>query len=209
MLYRRLAASLFFTAVLLCAVTAFAQSGRRQTKPAPAAPIPTPTPEPTPIPKKDNQEPELIFLVGAHRMDSFSIPFTYYDAIVRGCADRLRSRSSADVDVAQQELSRGDAIKKAKSETKTYVVMMGLSYDLMARSADELIVEFVVFAPQTAKVVTTGRTYLNSNRAGPLVVGAPQRLPGALYREEMLRLAAEDAADRILKKMNLGGVIPR
>lgn len=198
MLYRRLTGTLFFIAVLLCAGTAFAQSGRRQTKPAPAAPVPTPTPEPTPIPKKENKEPELIFLVGADRMGSFSIPFTYYDAIVRGCADRLRAGSSADVDVAERDLNRGDAIKKAKSDTKTYVVLMGLSYDSMARSADDLVIDFVVFAPETAKVVTTGRSYLNSNRSGPLVVGSPQR---GLYREEMFRLAGEDAANRILKKV--------
>ena len=90
---------------------------------------------------------------------------------MRGCADRLRAKSSADVDVAQQDLSRGEAIKKAKSDTKTYVVLIGLSYDSMARSQDDVTVDFVVFAPETAKVVTTGRSYLNPNRAGPLIVG--------------------------------------
>lgn len=138
------------------------------------------------------------------------MPGVYYDAAVRGCADRLRKRSSADIDVAQQDMSRGDAIKKAKSDTKTYVVLIGLSYDSMARSQDDVTVDFVVFAPETAKVVTSGRSYLNSSRAGPLVVGPPSRGGGPLYREQLFRIAGEDAADRILKAMKLGTIpIPR
>ena len=206
MRHQRLTATLSFTILLICAISVHAQSGRRQTKPAPAAPVPSPTPEPTPIPKKDNQEPEFIFLVGSDRQGAFSIPFVFYDAVVRGCADRLRARSSADVDVAERDLSRGDAIKKAKSDTKTYVVVMSLSYDSMARLSDDITVDFVVFAPETAKVVTTGRSYLNANRAGPLIVGPTSRGPAGLYREEMLRLAGEDAANRILKSMKLGSV---
>lgn len=210
MRYPRFTAALSFTLVLLFAVSGHAQSGRRKTTPPPAAPIPTPTPEPTPVPKKDNKEPEIIFLVGSDRQGAFTIPFTYYEAAVRGCADRLRARSSADVDTSERDLSRGDAIKKAKSDTKTWVVLISLSYDSMARSADDITVDFVVFAPETAKVVTTGRSYLNSQRAGPVVVGPPSRSGGALYREQLFRYAGEDAADRILKAMKMGTIaIPR
>ena len=207
MRYQRLTATLSFMVVLLCAVSAYAQSGRRQTKPAPAAPVPTPTPEPTPVPKKEDKDPEMVFLVGADRQSSYSIPFTFFDAIVRGCADRLKARSSAEVDIAPRELGRGDAIKKAKSDTKTWVVLMSLSYDTVARSYDDVIVNYVVFAPETAKVVTTGRSYPNQGRAGPLIVGPTSRGPGGLYREQMLRIAGEEAADRILKSMKLGTVV--
>lgn len=206
----RLATALSFTLVLLCAISASAQSGRRKTAPPPAAPVPTPTPEPTPVPKKDNKDADIIFLVGADRAGSFTIPSPYYDAAVRGCADRLQSRSSADVDVADRDLGRGDAIKKAKSDTKTWVIVISLAYDSMAQSADDIVVEFVVFAPETAKVVTTGRSYLNSQRAGPLVVGPPARGGGTIFREQLFRYAGEDAADRILKAMKLGTIpIPR
>lgn len=210
MRYVRLANTLSFTLVLLCAISATAQSGRRKTAPPPAAPIPTPTPEPTPIPKKDNQEPEIIFLVGSDRQGAFDVPIGYYDAAVRGCADRLRERSSAAVDVAERDLSRGEAIRKAKSDTMTYVVLIGLSYDSMARSQDDITVDFVVFAPGTAKVATTGRSYLNPNRAGPLIVGPTPRGGGPLYREQLFRLAGEDAADRILKALKMGTIpVPR
>jgi hypothetical protein len=205
--YRRLASLLL---IVLCAIAVQAQSGRRQTKHPPAAPVQTPSPEPSPSPKKDEKEPELMFLVAADRSSTFeSIPFTFYEAAVRGCADRLRAGSSAAVDASQRDISRSEAIKKAKAETITYVVLLSLSFDRIGRmrqTYDDLILDFVVFAPGTAKVVTTGRSYMNSNRAGPVVVG--RRTPGGIFREEAVRLAGEDAGNRILKALHLNIQIP-
>jgi hypothetical protein len=188
-----------------------AQSGRKHVKPPPAAPVPTPTPEPTPISKKPDKESELLFYVGADRLDSFStLPFSYHDAVIRGCVDRLRAGSSAGVEVTDKSFSRGDAIKKAKSETTSYVVQLTLKFDTLARSYDELVLDFVVFAPRTAKVVTTGRSYTTGNRAGPVVVGPTGRSStSALYREKLLQLAGEDAGNRILKALHLNVDIPR
>ena len=193
----------------LCVLTVQAQSGRRHTKPEPAAPVPTPTPEPTPTPKKAEEKSELVFFIGADRNDSYStFPFTYYDAVVRGCADRLRAGSSADIDVSNQSVNRGDAIKKAKADTKTYVVLLTLKVDTMARSYDDMILEFVVFTPGTAKVAITGRSYMNANRAGP-IIAQPRGSTSALYREQMLRVAGEDAGNRILKSLHLDVGIPK
>ena len=201
--------SLLTVVVILafCSIPVQAQSGRRQNKPAPAAPVPTPTPEPTPTPKKADKDSQLLFFLGADRNDSYAnFPFSYYDAALSGCASRLRAGSSAGVDVSQQSVSRGDAIKKAKAETIAYVIQMKLSFDSMARSYDEIMLEYVVFAPTTAKVVTTGRSYLNGNRSGPLIVGPSTRTTGMLYREQLLKLAGEEAGNRILKSLHLDGV---
>jgi len=206
MKYQRLAIALLIS---LCALTAQAQSGRRQTKPAPAAPVPTPTPEPTPAPKKAAPESELLFVLGADRHGSFAnFPYSYFDAVLLGCGERLRSSSSASVDVSQQSISRGEAIKKAKSEAGAYVVWITLTIDSMARSYDDLEVEYVVFAPTTAKVLTNGRTYLNGNRKGPIVVG-PRGSTNGLYREQLLRQAGEDAGARILKALHLNVEVQR
>lgn len=202
---------LLTTAVVLalCVLTVQAQSGRRHVKPEPAAPVPTPTPEPTPTPKKEEKKSDLIFFIGVDRNDTFaSFPFTYYDAVVRGCADRLRSGSSASIDVSDRSLSRGEAIKKAKGDPTTYVVLLTLKYDSMARSYDEMILEFVVFAPSTAKIVVNGRSYMNSNRAGPISVPRGGST-NTLYREQLLRLAGEDAGNRILKSLHLDVEIPK
>jgi len=203
MSYRPFAAVLI---LVLCALSAQAQSGRRQVKPPPAAPVPTPTPEPTPIPKKAEKESELLFSVGIDRQDSYSnLPFSYYDAALRGCADRLHAATSGSVDVSDRSVSRGEAIKRAKSETaSSYVVWLNLTIDNMARSYDDLVLEFVVFEPGTAKVLTYGRSYMNGQRAGPVVVGPPRgSTTGGLYREQRIQLAGEDAGNRIIKALHL------
>ncbi|HJP95145.1 MAG TPA: hypothetical protein VJ875_24505 [Pyrinomonadaceae bacterium] len=208
MKYRFLIPSLL---IALCALSVQAQSGRRQTKPAPAAPVPTPTPEATPIPKKPEKQLELSFFVGVNRNEaSYSLPFTYYDAVMRGCAERLRSGSSVSVDTTDRDFGRGDAIKKAKSETRTYVVLLTLTFDSMARSYDDLILDFVLFEPVTSKVITTGRSYQQATRKGPIVVGPPSGgAVGGLYREQLLKQAGEDAADRILKRLHLNVEVPK
>ena len=138
-----------------------------------------------------------------------SIPLAYHSTAHRACADRLRSNSSAQVDVAERDMGRGEAIEKAKASPTTYVVLLTLTMDQMASSYDDLQLEFVVFAPGTAKVVITGRSYVGASRAGPVVVGPTSRVPAGVFREQWVRLAAEDAADRILKKMKLGAPLPK
>lgn len=205
--YRIESLVLLLLLVAICTTVGQAQSGRRQPKPLPAAPVPTPTPEPTPEPKQPQKESEIGFIIGSDRFGNTyeNYPISYYDAAMRGCADQLRSGSSAAVSVSQSNMTRGEAIKKAKGETKTYVVWMRLVLDQMtARSLDDLEIEFVVFSPQTAKVVINGRSYLNVNRKGPIIVGPRTTGPtGALYREELIHRAGEDAGDRILKALHL------
>src|SRR5215203_2659165 len=124
MKYCRLISS-FLMLIAVCAIVVQAQSGRRQTKTTPAAPVPTPTPEPTPTPKKEEKEPELLLFVGMERDSSFAnFPLYFYDAVMRGCVEQLRAGSSAGVDVTDRDFGRGDAIKKAKGESSTYVVLL-------------------------------------------------------------------------------------
>ena len=198
MKHNRLIVGLF---LLIIATSVQAQSGRRQVKAPSVAPVPTPTPEPAPTPKTE-KEPDRVILVGTDRHSGpMTIPFSYYDAAQQGCAERLRGRSDAGVDVAQRDMHRGEAIEKAKKEQKTYVLLLSLKYDAMSSSNDDLLLEYTLFEPVTAKVISTGRSYLNAKRAGPLVVPTGR---SPLYREQLLREAGEEVADRILKKLNLG-----
>ena len=73
---------------------------------------------------------------------------------------------------------------------------------------DDLMLEYVAFAPGTAKVVTTGRSYMNGRRTGPVVVGPGGTSTSALYREKLLEMAGEDAGDRILKALHRDVNIP-
>jgi len=196
--------------IALCVWSGYAQSGRKHVKTAPAAPVPTPAPEATPAPKKTDKQSDPIFSVGADRNDTFlSVPFSYHDAALRGCVDRLRAGTAGAVDVADKSINRSDAIKRAKSEKVTYVVLLTLKLDSMARSSNELILEFIVFAPVTAKIVTSGHSYPNAQRAGPLIVGPSRNPSSSIYYERILQQAGEDAANRILKALNLDVEIPR
>ena len=185
-----------------------AQSGRRQQRTEPAAPVPTPTPEATPTPKTEKKEPDLILFVAADRSGSFTpYPYSFYDAAVIGCSDGLRKNASASVDFSTKELTRSDAIRKAKSDSKTYVIYLQLRSDSMAGTANQtadILLEFTVFAPSTAKVVTSGTSYQNARRAGPVILGPPGGgSTSILYREQLLKRAGEDAAERILKSLHL------
>lgn len=205
----KIASFILFFSVLtgLIVVSAQAQSGRRQNKPAPAAPVPTPTPEPTPTPKQETKT-DLGFHVGIDTSNMFEYyPLSYYSVVVKACADRLSKTSSANVTTSSQ-LSRGDAIKKAKAEKTTYVVLLRLATYAMVgqqRREDEIELEFTVFTPVTAKIATSGKSYQNASRAGPIVVQPPGGTSSILYRELLLKRAAEDAADRILKSLHLKG----
>jgi hypothetical protein len=198
--------SLLFVAIGLFSTTAHMQSGRRQNKPAPAAPIPTPTPDPTPKPKEERKS-ELGFFVGIDRGDAFTyFPLSFYSAVLSGCSERLSRGSSAKVSTSDR-LTRSDAIKKAKTEKTTYVVYLRLtSFQMISGTQQTSIpdaeIEYTVFAPLTAKVVTQGRGYQGVNRRGPVVVQPPGR-SSILYQEQMLRRAAEDIGDRILKALHL------
>ena len=193
--------TLFLVIFVLCALSVQAQSGRRKTPPPPAAPIPTPTPEPTPTPKKEEPKSELVFYVGTDRnVDSASIPLAFYTIAQRGCADRLETKSGAEVDAPHGDLGRGQAIQKAKSSTNTYVVLLVLDFASMPTASNELQLDFTVFSPATAKVLLTGRSYINANRAGPVVVG--KQIPAGMFREAWIREAGEEVADKILKKIN-------
>ena len=186
---------------VLCALPGQAQSGRRKVPPPPAAPIPTPTPEPTPAPKKEDDKPKRVFYVGIDRnVNSASIPLAFYTIAQRSCADRLRTKSDAEVDAPHGDLGRGEAIQKAKSSTNTYVVQLVLDFASMAVTPNELQLDFTVFASETAKVVVTGRAYINPNRAGPVTVG--KGIPVNVFREQWIRDAGEEVADKILKKIN-------
>lgn len=193
---------------------ASAQSGRRQTKPPPATPAPTPTPEATPKPAPEKDKDEIDFFVATgHRGATVSrAPLSFHDAATNGCAEQLRKRTSLDVAVSLQEVSRGEAIAKAKAGQKTYVVLVTLIEDYMSSRSSgsyEFEVDYVVFAPVTAKVMASGRTYESSARKGPISVGRPGTVNLPSFREALLQRAGADAADRILKNLHLDDPKPR
>ena len=213
---RHLSACLALAATLVLiafsAGTVAAQSGRRARSSSPA-PAPTPTPKAAPVEKKPEVETkaDLSFIVGIDRAAGFTnIPSYFYDTVLRVCAERLDDSPSVDVSVANREMSRGEAVKRAKAETESHIVWLQLRVDGgMGQSNDDLsqiYIDYVVFAPTTAKIMTSGRSYQQVHRGGGVIVmprpGGRASLP---YTEQLLKQAARDTAERILSSLNVSG----
>lgn len=195
-----------FALLLFCVSLVAAQSGRRVPNSKPAAPVPTPEPTPTPKPPEE-KKPSFTMIVGIDRgfgYESFSL--NLYSTALHAVADRLDHSAAVKVEAAQRDMNRGDAIKKAKSEKTAHVVWLQLKTDRLGADAssqtNELILEYVVFAPQTAKIVTSGRTYQGQTSRG-VIISPPTRTSSIFYAEYLVKLAGEAAAERILDALHL------
>ena len=199
---------------LVCVSTVIAQSGRRGQKSTSA---PAATPEPTPVNKpREKEKTTMTFIVGVDRYLGFSsIPLSFYDTVARGCAERLDDAPGAKIEVAQKEMNRSDAVLRAKAEKEAFTVWLQLRVEnvsgdpTMVNNLSQIFVEYAVFAPITAKMVTWGHTYQEGYRKGGVVVGPPGSSSGNVaYSEHLLKQAAREAAERILSSLKMGAPTP-
>ena len=194
---------------LLCIATAFAQSGRRGQKSQPP-PVATPTPIPKAPEKKET--PAVTFFLGVDRYQGFSnIPLSFYRTIAYECAQRFNETAGAKADVATQEMTRGDAVRKAKEAKAGFVVWLRLKVENLSgdptfvEDLNQIYIEYTVFAATTAKTAAWGHTYQQGYRKGGVVVGNPTPGRGNPARSEyLLKQAAREAADRILEALKFG-----
>ncbi len=206
--FLQILATLFVCGLVLSfTFIATAQSGRRATKPSTVPPV-APTPEPaTPKPSPEKLAPLAVLLVGMDRTDGFSrIPLSATSGVLDSCIDRLNDSASVKVVRENQPMGRGDAVKKAKSGTEgQHVVWLHVALDRYDSSQgansniNNVFIEYIVFAPTTAKVVTSGRTYPQAYRNRSVI---PTTRTGGLYGDYMYNQAAKDAAERILAAMH-------
>ena len=105
--------------------SAMGQSGRRLAK-SPAVSVPTPEPKPPEKKPVANDQPQLTLVVGTDRGDVFAgVPSYYYDSVLQSCARRL-NEAHVKLEVANNEMTRGDAVKRARAEKDGYVVWLQL-----------------------------------------------------------------------------------
>jgi len=198
---------ILFCLVALCAQAASAQSGRRGSK-SPAVPVPTPEVEKQ-VEKKPNSElGKIPLIVGASRNDVFTgVPLNIYDSVLQSCSARLDDSSAVRVEPVSHGLSRSEAVDRAKAMDEGYVVWLHLrGEDMQATysgNLDAIFIEYVVFEHGTAKVKTSGNCYPGAYRKGGVVLGPNTRSSNTAVVEGRLRIAAEEAAERILKALHL------
>jgi hypothetical protein len=192
--------------MILGAATAFGQSGRRGSK---SPPVSVPTPEATqPEEKPRKDAPRINLLVGTNRGDVFAgIPNYMYDGVLQSCSKRLRESSSVNVDLFTQEMTRSDAVRLAKEAKDGYIIWLNLRGENQMGSSsgnlDAVFIEFMAFEAVTAKVKANGNSYQGLYRRGGVVTDPGGRASSTAAVEYRLRLAAEDAAARLLKALHI------
>jgi hypothetical protein len=200
--YKRIwgASTLTLTCLLLVfALTGFAQSGRRARKTEPLPPVPTPEASPTPAPKKSPERPAIPVSIGVNAYDSNgNIPLYFSDSVGKSCAERLSQRSNVNVDLSSRDVTRAEAIKKAKEAKVGFVVLLELRSDRMSegRNADlsRLYLEYAVFSAGAGKQLASGNVYQQSGGVRD-IIGSRDSTSAA---ENRLKQAARIAAERIL-----------
>jgi len=199
-----------FAAGLVLSFTfiATAQSGRRankstQTNPPPVVPAKVPVAAPSP----EKLGPRVTLLVGMDRSDAFSrIPLSASSGVLHSCVDRLNDAASVKVVMESADLPRSDALKKAKaSKDGQHVVWLQVHLDRGASQGaninfSDIVIEYMVFAPLTAKVVASGRTYPETYRNKSI---NPTRRTGGMYGDFLYHEAAREAAERILRAFHI------
>jgi hypothetical protein len=208
---------------MLCATgRVTAQSGRRLPKsteaPPPAEPERAPETATRPrVASSGSTKPDparVSLIVGSYRLDpSASYPMRVHDIIMDSLVDRLRRSDALSVGIGG-EMSRKEAIDRAKSETESYVVWIELgTEDDMGRSSTSIgvqnprrvFVNYTIFKPGTSKVLSHGRVYQGTYRAGTgtVGIGVPRPGMGRLPVEYSLAQAGYDTADRIMDAFSI------
>ena len=155
----------------LSCVAAAAQSGRRAKSPPPPATDPAPE-SPAPAATPDSPKPTLRFIIGIERYDGFSsVTLDAYNGVLPSCANRLDQSPAVSVAPLERSLSRAEASNRAKGEKIAYVVWLNIRENNLSSSRtgtpNNAYIEYVVFAPTTAKVVTSGSAYPRSKSINP------------------------------------------
>lgn len=212
-------------AVICCALLVLAafgmgygQAGRRVAKPKTDPPVPKAA-EPAATPAETPKEAEKVPLV----VGSYTAAVTLRMALDAGellqgaVVQRMRDSKSLQI-ASDGNMTRSDAVKRAKAETKTHVVWLELHHNSSmydpsgtgrGGGTENLYIQYVVLEPGTAKVKSQGNVYLrptSSSRIPGLGVGRrlPRCYPQGLYGVEFALVEAGiETAERIFRFLSL------
>src|SRR5947209_7105314 len=182
---------------------ASAQSGRRNknasTPTAPTVAAEPKTDAPTPTPPKKSAPLATIIVSGNKFGSSMYILSSYVDDALTACIDRIKESSALEA-IGGGGLTRKEAVDRAKKETTSYVLWLELKME-EETAESSMLISYYIFAPQTAKILTSGNVYLGnqSTRTGRVGVGIPsgtKRMP----IQYQIKEAGREVADRVVSK---------
>lgn len=187
--------------VLLLATQVIAQSGRRAPKPAPPPLIPQPTTAETGPKSSAREVKNKVSLVVAretsskHLLSEDAIFNTFLDHL--GAFKNVTARSMGDG-------KRGAAVKRAKSETESIVVLLQFDVDEFQNgtiflNSPDLDIRVLVFEPKTGKKKFEGKVYYKAV-GGPMLKrdNWPNGTPIRITTEAVGIEAAEQVHDWLI-----------
>jgi predicted small lipoprotein YifL len=190
--------------VILAAVAAVAQSGRRG---APRTPPSAETKQPED--KTEPSEPQRQdLIIGTDRSEVLAkVPLYLYESVLLSCSRRLDESHAVRVDVVSKDMNRSDAVSSAKSQKAAYVVWLQLRTDGISDytandALSALHIDYTIFEPLTAKVKAQGRCYQLQYKGG-VIAPRTSGTNNTPLIERRLKDAAREAADRILKALDI------
>lgn len=193
--------------ILCLSQTVLAQSGRRikRESTAPTPVITEAKAEPTPTPSTVKVATVASFIVGGDSLStSFDVPSGYLETAIHACIDRLEKAQGVTAS-AGGNMSRKDAIDKAKKQTDAHVVLIEFKADYNGTSQTTFVLEYSVFTPQTAKVKSFGRVYLDHARvgAGKVGVGLPPSIGRRLPLDYQMKEGGRGIAERLISSFHV------
>lgn len=202
-------------AALCFSQAVLAQSGRRQKSRTSTPPPPPVSAEPTPEPEIDpaavkTPAPISTVIVVGDLVQSGSSRSNYVDLAIDACVERLKERQVIEARGSGSR-KRTAAMERAKNETEAYVLWLEINLDDNVRTDQGVYVEryissvnYYVFMPQTAEILTKGRVYPASqdiNRGG-VVLRLPtrnKRMPLTYELRDVGRQVADRVRDSFVK----------
>ena len=186
--------------LFLTGAAVLGQSGRKQKqveKQPPVQGINQPearvTPEPTETPEKPKEKGPIILVMT--EMPDMNIPLYYVDIARQSCLQELRGEMPSLELKEEPNKTRSDAIKAAKGDERTNVVLMEMRIDSMNSAGFDL--RYTIFEAKTGKIAGTGSGYpMQSNGSSAPPVGASRA-------QMMVEWAGRDVARQVLKKLKL------
>jgi hypothetical protein len=194
-----------FVSLMLLIAVASGQSGRKQKKAEAQPPVQGVNqpearvqPEPELKPEKPKDEGPRRTIMVASGMGDMMIPTYYVDIARQGCISEFREALKS-IDLREdRNQNRSDAIKIAKNDDSTYVVLLELELDRMGSSTSGVDVRYTIFEPKTGKVAGSGSGYPTQPMGG-----APRPPIGASRDQMYVEWMGRDVARQVMKRLGL------